>query len=213
MLRTDRTRVFLVDSRPISLAGLRTILDDHADLQVVGAAADCEVARARFATARPDVVIVAAHSDAGEAVRSVHLLSRPQPPLVAPKVLVLIRDAATAARQVLDAGGKGLLSSDSDSQEIAAAVRVIATGQSLLVPTARPASRGDSPLGLLTDREVDVFRLMTRGYSNAEICAELDLSQSTVKSHVQKIMEKLGLRNRVHAVIFAYEKNIVYARN
>lgn len=212
MLRPERTRVFLVDSRPISLAGLQTILDGYPDLHVVGAAGDSNAAAARCLTARPHVVIVSTHTDAAEAVRSVRLLSRPQPPLAAPNVLVVIGDAARAAGQVIQAGAKGLLSSNSNSQEVVAAVRVVATGRSLLVPTARPTG-GESPLGLLTDREVDVFRLMTRGYSNAEICAELELSQSTVKSHVQKIMEKLGLRNRVHAVIFAYEKNIIYARN
>lgn len=212
MLSTERTRVFLVDSRPISLAGLRTILDAYPDLHVVGATGDCESASAGYRMARPQVVIVNTHTDATHAVRSVRLLSRPQPPLAAPNVLVLIGDAAGAAAQVLRAGAKGLLSSNSNSPEVAAAVRLIASGRSLLVPSARPA-RGDSPLGLLTDREVDVFRLMTRGFSNAEICAELALSQSTVKSHIQKIMEKLGLRNRVHAVIFAYEKNIIYARS
>jgi DNA-binding NarL/FixJ family response regulator len=212
MLRPERTRVFLVDSRPISLAGLQTILDGYPDLHVVGAAGDREAAAGRCLAVRPHVVIINAHADTAEAVRSVCVLSGGLPPLAPPNVLVVIDDPARAAIEVIQAGAKGLLSSNSNSQEVVAAVRVVATGRSLLVPTARPAGH-NSPLGLLTDREVDVFRLMTRGYSNAEICAELALSQSTVKSHVQKIMEKLGLRSRVHAVIFAYEKNLVYARS
>nr|WP_272918665.1 LuxR C-terminal-related transcriptional regulator [Streptomyces sp. HUCO-GS316] len=86
----------------------------------------------------------------------------------------------------------------------------MATGRSLLIPRAQKKA-GESPLEILTHREAEVFHLMTRGYSNAEISAELALSQSTVKSHIQKVMEKLGLRNRVHAVIFAYENNLIDA--
>lgn len=211
MLRPERTRVFLVDSHPISLVGLQTILDGFADLQVVGTAGDCDTAAARCQALRPRVVIVSSHDDVAEAVRTVRRLARPQPPLTAPNVLVVIGDPSHAADQFIQAGAKGVLSSSSNSNEVAAAVRVVATGRSMLVPSAR--ANGDSPLGMLTEREVDVFRLMTRGYSNAEICAELGLSQSTVKSHVRRIMEKLGFRSRVHAVIFAYEKNLVYARN
>ncbi|WP_406384919.1 response regulator transcription factor [Streptomyces sp. NBC_01618] len=201
--------VLLVDSHPISLTGLRTILDGCPDLTVVGVAQDGDTASARYRELRPDVVIVNSHEDATEALDSIGALSRSHSPLPPPNVLVLINNVNAAAGQVLEAGVKGLLSSGSSSQELAAAVRIMATGRSLLIPTAWEES-GDSPLGQLTEREIEVFRLMTRGYSNAEISAELILSQSTVKSHIQKVMEKLRLRNRVHAVIFAYEKNIIH---
>ncbi|MGX1881799.1 response regulator transcription factor [Streptomyces sp. NPDC055287] len=202
------TSVLLVDSHPISLTGLRTILDNCPDLRVVGVARDGSTAAGRYGELRPDVVIVNSHKDATEALTSVSALFRAQPPPV-PNVLVLVNDVDAAAGQVLQAGVKGLLSSGSSSQELAAAVRIMATGRSLLIPSARQETNG-SPLEQLTDREIEVFRLITRGYSNAEISQELTLSQSTVKSHIQKVMEKLGLRNRVHAVIFAYEKNIIH---
>lgn len=210
MSGAPRVSVLLVDSHPISLTGLRTILDDYPDLRVVGAAQDDDTAASRYQELRPDVVIVNAHKDATQALNSVDALCRPHSPLPPPNVLVLINDVDAAAEQVLRAGVKGLLSSGSGSHELAAAVRIMATGRSLLIPRARQGS-SDSPLDQLTEREIEVFRLMTRGYSNAEISEELTLSQSTVKSHIQKVMEKLSLRNRVHAVIFAYEKNIIHA--
>ncbi|MFD9432708.1 response regulator transcription factor [Streptomyces sp. NPDC060002] len=202
--------ILLIDSHPISLTGLRTILDSCPDLRVVGVAMDDDTAVARYQELRPDVVVVNSHKDATQALDSVNALSRARSPLSAPNTLVLVDDVDAAMDRVLRCGVKGLLSSGSSSEELAAAVRIMATGRSLLIPRAREDS-GGSPLEQLTDREVEVFRLMTRGYSNAEISAELSLSQSTVKSHIQKVMEKLGLRNRVHAVIFAYENNIIHA--
>lgn len=201
------TSVLLVDSHPISLTGLRTIVGSCSDLLVAGVAHDGPSAAARCRELRPQVVIVNAHGAAEEALDSVEALSA-EPS--AANVLVLVDDVDAAAGQVLRAGARGLLPSASSSRELAAAVRIMATGRSLLIPTVRPAP-GASPLDQLTERETEVFRLLTRGLSNAEISAELTLSQSTVKSHIQKVMEKLGLRNRVHAVIFAYEQHIIHA--
>ena len=213
MSGSARTTVLLVDSHPISLTGLRTILEYFPDIQVTGEAADGETAAARYLELRPDVVVINSHTetDAAEAVRRVGAPAGTRPSARAtPTMLVLIDEVASAAERVPLPGVKGLLSSRSSAQELAAAVRIMATGRSLLMPTARPGTRS-SPLEQLTDREIEVFRLITRGYTNAEISEELTLSQSTVKSHIQKVMEKLGLRNRVHAVIFAYEKNILHS--
>ncbi|MFE6165777.1 LuxR C-terminal-related transcriptional regulator [Streptomyces sp. NPDC056486] len=200
--------VLLIDSHPISLTGLRTILDNCPGLRVVGVARGGSAAAVRYRELRPDVVIVNSHHEAVEALEVVGALLQARPPLTDANVLVLVNDVEAAAGRVLRAGAKGLLSSASSSQELAAAVRIMATGRSLLIPTARQEA-DRSPLEQLTEREVEVFRLITRGYSNAEISRELTVSQSTVKSHIQKLMEKLGLRNRVHAVIFAYEKNLI----
>lgn len=202
--------VLLIDSHPISLTGLRTILDGCSDLEVVGVAQDDNTAAARYQELRPDVVIVNSHKDVTQALNSIGALSRTRSPISPPNTLVLTHDVDAAVDRVLQGGAKGLLSSGTSSEELAAAVRIMATGRCLLIPRARE-EQACSPLEQLTDREIEVFRLMTRGYSNAEISAELTLSQSTVKSHIHKVMEKLGLRNRVHAVIFAYENNIIRA--
>ncbi|MFJ3170837.1 response regulator transcription factor [Streptomyces roseus] len=176
---------------------------------MVGTAQDCETAAALYRELRPDVVVVNTHRDAGRALDIVHALSGARSPRPAANALVLMDDVGAAADHVLQAGVKGVLSSGSSSEELASAVRIMATGRSLLIPRTREES-GDSPLEMLTEREVEVFHLVTRGYSNAEISVELTLSQSTVKSHIQRVMEKLSLRNRVHAVIFAYENNIIH---
>lgn len=208
---TVATRILIVDSHPISLAGLRTILDSCQDLEVVGAVQDEQEVGSEYRKLLPDVVIVNTHAHASEALYSVVALSALRPQLTPPHVLVLISGSAGEAHEVLRAGAKGLLSNRSSAAELAAAVRLTATGTSLLVPAGN--SRNDSPLARLTDREVEIFRLITRGYSNAEISDSLQVSESTVKSHIQHLMDKLGLRNRVHAVIFAYERNIVHSRS
>lgn len=208
---TAATRILIVDSHPISLAGLRTILAGFQDLEVVGALQDEQDVPAACRKTLPDVVIVNTHAHASEALYTVVALSALRPPQASPNVLVLISGPAGEAHEVLQAGAKGLLSNRSSAAELAAAVRLTAAGTSLLVPAEN--SRGDSPLARLTDREVEIFRLITRGYSNAEISDSLRVSESTVKSHIQHLMDKLGLRNRVHAVIFAYERNIVHSRS
>lgn len=208
---TVATRILIVDAHPISLVGLRTILDDCQDLEVVGAVQDEQEVDGEYRRLLPDVVIVNTHAHASEALCSVVALTALRPPVVAPPVLVLISGSSGEAHEVLRAGAKGLLSNRSSAAELAAAVRLTATGKSLLLPAGN--IRNDSPLARLTDREVEIFRLITRGYSNAEISESLGVSESTVKSHIQHLMDKLGLRNRVHAVIFAYERNIVHARS
>ncbi|MFB7677892.1 response regulator transcription factor [Kitasatospora purpeofusca] len=204
---TARTSVLVIDPHPISLAGLQTILNSYPDLSVIGAATGCASATTAYQELRPDVVVINAHKEADRALDIVRALSSTRS-LPAANALVLVTDAPASAEHVLQAGVKGVLSDSSSPEELASAVRIMAAGRSLLIPRARPESE-DSPLELLTEREVQVFRLVTRGYSNAEISAELGLSQSTVKSHIQRVMEKFRLRNRVHAVIFAYENNII----
>lgn len=212
MSGSARTKVLLVDSHHISLTGLHTILDNCPDLYVAGVAQDDSAAGALYREVRPDVAVVNTHAHTSEALASITALSEAHPTLPPPNILVLVNNVDDDTEQVLKAGAKGLLSSRCSSQELAAAVRIMATGRSLLIPMGGEA-KGCSPLGQLTDREVEVFRLVTRGYTNAEISTLLTLRESTVKSHIQRIMEKLGLRNRVQAVIFAYEKNIVHARS
>lgn len=208
---TAVTRILIVDSHPISLAGLRTILEKYQDIEVVGALEDEQDVQSAYRKLLPDVVIVNTHAHASEALFTVVTLTALRPPAAPANILVLVSGPAGEAHEVLRAGAKGLLSNRSSPAQLAAAVRLTATGTSLLLPAEN--SRGDSPLARLTDREVEIFRLITRGFSNAEISDSLQVSESTVKSHIQHLMDKLGLRNRVHAVIFAYERNIVHARS
>ncbi|MEI5097527.1 response regulator transcription factor [Streptomyces sp. PmtG] len=190
------------------MTGLRTILDGCPDLTVVGVAEDATGAAARFRELLPDAVVVHSHAGAAQALACVCALSRPAPPRPA-NILVLLDNMDAAAGQVLRVGARGLLSSASGSAELAAAVRATAAGRGAALPV-RPPGGAAAPLRRLTDRETEVFRLLARGFSNAEISRELTLSESTVKFHIQRIMEKLGLRNRVHAVIFAYEKELIH---
>lgn len=143
-----------------------------------------------------------------------------------PKILALVQSLERCAPHWQAAGAKGVLDSQASPERIIAAVRMIAAGYRLVIPTvggstpapAVPAEppRPETPnIDLVTSgitrRERDVLQLIIRGYSNAEISEALFLSESTVKSHVQRMLDKLALRNRVHAVIYAYEKGIVRA--
>jgi DNA-binding NarL/FixJ family response regulator len=141
-----------------------------------------------------------------------------------PKILALVQSLERCAPHWQAAGAKGVLDSQASPERIIAAVRMIAAGYRLVIPTAgtaapapavpvdppRPETSGiDLVTSGITRRERDVLQLIIRGYSNAEISEALFLSESTVKSHVQRMLDKLALRNRVHAVIYAYEKGIV----
>lgn len=227
MLHGVVTRVLLVDARTISRVGLRVLLNNEPDLEVVGEAADVRDTSAGVAQHSPDVVIIEAQSDSFGARETIRRIAGPGFPEGRPKVLGLINDINDSADPLLQAGAQGLLLSSSTPEEIIAAVRVVAAGYSVLIPSVShgvvdpfpqqedhlpcDGPQDDVALHLLTRRERDVFRLIARGYSNAEISETLFLSESTVKSHVQRMLEKLALRNRVHAVIYAYEKGMVRA--
>ena len=214
-------RVLLADDHALLRDGLRTILYAQDDIDVVGEAADGEEALAQVAKLQPDVVVMDIRMprvDGIEATR--RLLAKDD----APRVLVLTTfDLDEYVFEALRAGAVGFMLKDAPPSQLAAAVRTVAAGESLLAPavtkrlierfvTQRPPDEARRErFADLTDRELEVLRLLTRGFSNAEIGEHLFLSAATVKTHVTRVLNKLGVRDRVQAVVLAYEAGIVQA--
>ncbi|WP_029145393.1 response regulator [Microbacterium luticocti] len=209
---TEPIRVLIVDDQQLIRVGFRLILEAEPDIVVVGEAADGEEAVQACAQAQFDVVLMDIRMprlDGIEATRRI-VAARAQT-----RVLVLTTfDLDEYAFGALDAGASGFLLKDAPRHDLVAAVRAVHRGDAILAPRATrllidayatvPAQRaGDLPAEL-TDRERDVFEAIGRGLSNAEIAAELFLSESTVKTHVGRVLAKLGARDRVHLVILAH---------
>jgi DNA-binding NarL/FixJ family response regulator len=212
-------RVLLVDDQPLLRTGFRLILQSEPDLEVVGEAGDGEVALAQVRALRPDVVLMdirMPRMDGVEATRRLTALDAP------PRVLVLTTyELDEYVVDSLRAGASGFLLKDVPAEDLVEAVRVVHRGEAVVAPrvTRRlldrfarllpAADTGTAPLPELTEREHQVLLLVARGLSNAEIAGELVLSETTVKTHVSNLLMKLGLRDRVQAVVLAYERGIV----
>jgi DNA-binding NarL/FixJ family response regulator len=213
-------RVALVDDQAMVRAGFRMILETEADITVVGEAGDGREALDVVARSKPDVVLMDVRMpqmDGIEATR--HLTAQGGPARVLMLTTFDLDDYVYAA---LRAGASGFLLKDAPAEQLVNAVRVIASGDALLAPSVtrllidevsrRPAvdPAAVAPgLADLTERELEVLRLIARGMSNAEIAEELYLGEATVKTHVGRVLTKLDLRDRVQAVVAAYESGIV----
>ena len=213
-------RVLIADDHELMRNGLRAILGAQQDIEVVGEAEHGAQAVENAIRLYPDVVIMDIRMprlDGIEATKRLALQGEK-----APKVLVLTTfDLDEYVYQALRAGAAGFLLKDTPPRQLAEAVRTIAAGESLLAPAVtkrlieRYVSRppGDTArrerFAELTERELEVLQLITRGLSNAEIGARLFLSEATVKTHVTRILSKLGVRDRVQAVVLAYETGLV----
>jgi len=212
-------RAVVVDDQALVRAGFRMILDAEADIDVVGEAADGLEAVDMAQRARPDVILMdirMPHLDGVEATARVTAAAEP------PRVLILTTfDLDEYVFAALRAGASGFLLKDTPAEELVAAVRVVAAGEALLAPSItrrvieefveRPPSAAAAAvdLSVLTDREREVLVLMARGLSNAEIAAELYLGETTVKTHVGRVLMKLHVRDRVQAVVLAYESGLL----
>jgi DNA-binding NarL/FixJ family response regulator len=215
-------RVLIADDQALVRAGFRMILDAEPDLDVVGEASDGAEAVAQAQALQPDVVLMDIRMpelDGIEATRRVVGGSGERPVRV---LMLTTFDLNEYVYEALRAGASGFLLKDVPPEQLAAGIRVVADGDALLAPSitrrlieqfahaARPpADEVPEVVGELTPRELDVLRLVARGLSNAEIAAELVLGENTIKTHVAHVLGKLGLRDRVQAVVLAYESGLV----
>lgn len=222
-------RVLLVDDQDLVRAGFRVILQSEPGIEVVGEARDGAEAVALARELRPDVICMDVQMpgvDGLEATRRIRALDVDAPAASAahPGVLVLTTfDRDDYLFAALEAGASGFLLKTASPEKLVEAVQVVAAGDALLaadvtrrvIERAAGATDGvaaeraaDPRLAELTERETEVLGLLARGLSNAEIAAALWLGEATVKTHVSKILLKLELRDRVHAVVFAYENGV-----
>ncbi|MDN5598943.1 MAG: response regulator [Brachybacterium sp.] len=213
-------RVLIVDDQSMIRGGFEALLDAQEGIAVVGTAADGEGIAEVVAELRPDVVLMdirMPHVGGLDATRTV--LEMPGTP---PKIVMLTTfDADEYVFAALRAGASGFLLKDSTPQELVHAVRVVADGESLLAPkvtraliadfVARPerTQGAETSLSVLTERELDVLRLVARGRANREIADALTMAEQTVKTHVSRILGKLALRDRTQLVVAAYESGLV----
>jgi DNA-binding NarL/FixJ family response regulator len=211
-------RVLIADDQALMRTGFRMILDAQDDIEVVGEAIDGADAIRRFDALSPDVVVMDVRMptmDGIEATRRLSALDRPA------RVLILTTfDLDEYVYEALRAGASGFLLKDRPPEELVAAVRVVATGEALLAPSVTrrlieefarraPAVKAIE-LDELTEREREVLVLMAKGLSNAEIARALFVAETTVKTHVGRVLHKLGLRDRAQAVVLAYESGLVH---
>ena len=231
-------RVLLVDDQALVRAGFRMILDAEEDIEVVGEASDGEQAVYSAQQFNPDVILMDVrmpNMDGIEATRKIvsaetngsgtSASEDGDPALDRPRVLMLTTfELDEYVYESLRAGASGFLLKDVPADQLVAGIRVVAEGEALLAPSvtkrlisdfsaarAAKAMEEHPPAGLdeLTTREMEVFKLIARGMSNHEIAQELVVSETTVKTHVARILMKLGLRDRVQAVVLAYESGLV----
>jgi len=212
-------RVVIADDQGMVRSGFSTLLNSEPDIEVIGEAVNGQEAIARAAQLRPDVMLMDVRMpvlDGLQATREITAMPG------APKVLVLTTfDLDDYVYQALRWGASGFLLKDASARELADAVRIVAAGDALLSPgvTRRliaefarmGAPRGPSRDNLdgLTERECEVLALVARGMSNAEIAGRLVVADQTIKTHVSRILMKLGLRDRTQAVVLAYETGLV----
>ena len=209
-----RIRVLIVDDHAVVRSGLRTILETEADIEVVGEAGDGLETVERAKRLQPDVILMDIRMpglDGIEATRQITARNSGR------RVLVLTTfDLDEYVYESLRAGASAFLLKDAKEQQLVAAIRIVADGGSLFAPSVtrrlieKFAERPRNPtasaqLDHLTVRESEVLRLVARGLSNAEIATQLVVSEHTTKTHVASILQKLDLRNRVQAVVLAYE--------
>jgi DNA-binding NarL/FixJ family response regulator len=213
-------RVLVVDDQELVRLGFCVILDAADGITVVGEAANGEAAVSQVAAHEPDVVLMDIRMPGMDGLEATRQITRG--PSAAPKVVMLTTfDLDDYVYEALRAGASGFLLKDSPRHDLIAAVRAAAAGDALLAPSVtrrlieafarRPPETSPSPsqLASLTARERDVLLLLARGRSNAEIAVGLFVSEATVKTHVGNVLAKLGLRDRVQAVILAYETGLV----
>jgi DNA-binding NarL/FixJ family response regulator len=214
--------VLIADDQALVRGGFRSILDGQEDIEVVGETEDGDATVAAAERLRPDVVLMDIRMpgiDGIEATR--RILARG----IASRVLVLTTfDVDDYVYEAMKAGASGFLLKTAPPRQLAEAVRVVAAGDALLAPSVTrrlveqfvrrppPGTAVPPQLDQLTERELDVLKLLAQALSNAEIAQQLVVSEATVKSHVNRILGKLNLRDRAQAIVLAYESGLVEPR-
>ena len=211
------TKILIADDQELVRTGFRLMLDLEPDLEVVGEASDGREAVDLAIGLHPDVVLMDIRMpvlDGIEATR--RLVAGPSPP----RILILTTfDLDEYVYEGMKAGASGFLLKEVPREQLIAGVRMVAAGDALVAPaitrrlierfTRMPSPGGSPELGELTERELGVMRLLARGLSNTEIAQELIIGDATVKTHVARILQKLGLRDRIQAVVLAYETGLI----
>jgi DNA-binding NarL/FixJ family response regulator len=217
----ELTRIVVVDDQDVVRAAFEVLLATQPDFTVVGSAADGERAVRLCRELRPDVVLMDIRMPGMDGIHATRRILADRTP-DGPRVLILTTfDLDEHVYDALDAGASGFLLKDATAERLFDAIRIVAAGEALLAPTVtrrlvaefarlrRGHREPDAVLRALTARETEVLRLLAEGLSNTEIAARLVVGEETVKSHVSRVLAKLGLRDRTQAVVVAYESGLI----
>lgn len=213
-------RIGIVDDQELVRTGFRMILESEEDFEVVGEASDGEAGLAMVRSRRPDVVLMDVRMPVMDGVEATRQLATNPDTKV---IVVTTFDLDEYVFAALRHGASGFLLKDAPADQLVAAIRVVASGEALLAPSITrrlieqfqangappPAPRGEELIANLTEREGEVLGELARGLSNAEIAEKLFVSETTVKTHVGRVLTKLNVRDRVQAVVMAYESGVV----
>jgi DNA-binding NarL/FixJ family response regulator len=212
-------RVVLVDDQALIRTGFKMILEAEDDIEIVGEASDGEQGVVTTRQLRPDVVLMDVQMPTLDGLQATSRIV--QEPSIPSRIVILTTfERDDYIFDALRAGASGFLLKNSPSEDLVHAVRVVAAGDALLAPSvtrkviegfiARPAKRNnEKELRRLTERETEILQLLATGKSNAELAAHLFVGEGTIKTHVSNVLTKLGLRDRMQAVIFAYESGLI----
>jgi DNA-binding NarL/FixJ family response regulator len=214
--------VLLADDQAMVRAGFRMILESDPGIEVVGEAANGEQATASTRRLRPDVVLMDVQMPGSDGLEATRRITG-SPDLASRVVILTTFERDEYVFEALRAGATGFLLKNSSPEDLVLAIRTVSAGDALLSPSvtrrviaqfARPGDAGGAAPAPpeLTEREAEVLRLVAAGRSNAEIAGTLYVGEATVKTHVSRVLAKLGLRDRVQAVVFAYESGMVRPR-
>jgi len=215
-------RVLLVDDQELVRTGFRMVLTGEEDIEVVGEAANGREAIASAARTHPDVIVMDIRMPVMDGVEATRQLAGTDAESRGPRILVLTTfDTDEHVMDALRAGASGFLLKDVTPADFVAAIRVVSAGDALIAPSVTrrlldrfarlpsPADGAGAPLGQLTERELDVLKLVAEGLSNREIAERLVLAEPTIKTHVSHLLLKLDLRDRAQLVVLAYETGVV----
>lgn len=211
---TPKKTVLLAECRTLLRIGLREIVHEAGDMTVTGETTDSADTIRSIRDLSPTVVVIGPLTDCADSVEATRKIAA-EVSSGLPRVLALVDVWDARSFDVIESEVGGLLFTNASAEELRAAIRMLSAGYSFLAPEAyqRPgraaAGPRTPPVTDMTSREVEVLRLLARGYTNAEISRDLSLSENTVKSHVQNVLHKKHLRNRAGAVIYAYETGLM----